>query len=48
MRCGHRRRAGGGEQWRSAGAVRHKFTVEEYHKMAEAGILSEDDSGGAD
>ena len=23
--------------------VRHKFTVEEYHRMAEAGILSEDD-----
>ncbi len=23
--------------------VRHKFTVEEYHKMAQAGILSEDD-----
>lgn len=24
-------------------AVRHRFTVEEYHKMAEAGILGEDD-----
>jgi Uma2 family endonuclease len=23
--------------------IRHRFTVEEYHKMAEAGVLSEDD-----
>ena len=26
-----------------AEVVRHRFTVEEYHKMAEAGLLSEDD-----
>ena len=25
------------------GAVRHRFTVEEYHLMGEAGIFSEDD-----
>jgi len=25
------------------GAIRYRFTVEEYHKMVEAGILSEDD-----
>ncbi len=26
-----------------AGVVRHRFTVDEYHRMAEAGLLSEDD-----
>lgn len=27
----------------AAGITRHRFTVEEYHKMAEAGVFSEDD-----